>query len=55
MDREVSKEFMKILQKQGMKFHLETKVEKIKKKIIQQLYQHQIEKEKKLILNVMLY
>tara|TARA_B100001540_G_scaffold314588_1_gene339893 strand:+ start:145 stop:1548 length:1404 start_codon:yes stop_codon:yes gene_type:complete len=32
MDREVSKEFMKILQKQGMKFHLETKVEKIKKK-----------------------
>ena len=31
MDREVSKEFMKILQKQGMKFHLETKVENIKK------------------------
>jgi len=31
MDKEVSKEFMKILQKQGIKFHLETKVEKIKK------------------------
>ncbi len=31
MDREISKEFMKILQKQGMNFHLQTKVESIKK------------------------
>ena len=31
MDREISNEFMKILKKQGMKFHLKTKVEKIKK------------------------
>ena len=31
MDREISKEFIKILQKQGIKFHLDTKVEKIKK------------------------
>ena len=30
MDREISKEFMKILEKQGIKFHLESKVEKIK-------------------------
>ena len=32
MDKEISKEFMKILQKQGINFHLETKVESIKKK-----------------------
>tara|TARA_B100001540_G_scaffold315089_1_gene341485 strand:+ start:424 stop:1824 length:1401 start_codon:yes stop_codon:yes gene_type:complete len=31
MDREVSNEFMKILQKQGLKFHLDTKVESINK------------------------
>ena len=31
MDREISNEFMKILKKQGMKFHLETKLESIKK------------------------
>ena len=31
MDNEISKEFLKILQKQGIKFHLETKVESIKK------------------------
>ena len=31
MDREISKEFMKILSKQGIKFHLKTKVEKISK------------------------
>ena len=31
IDREVSREFMKILQKQGIKFHLETKVISIKK------------------------
>ena len=31
MDKEISKEFMKILKKQGMKFHMETKVENIKK------------------------
>ena len=31
MDREISKEFMKILIKQGMKFHLQTKLESIKK------------------------
>ncbi len=31
MDIEVSKEFMKILKKQGINFHLQTKVEKIKK------------------------
>ena len=31
IDREVSREFMKILQKQGIKFHLETKVSSIKK------------------------
>ena len=31
MDREISKEFMKILKKQGMKFHLQTKLESIKK------------------------
>jgi len=32
MDSEISKEFLKILQKQGIKFHLETKVENITKK-----------------------
>ena len=31
MDREISKEFMKILQKQGINFHLQTKVNSIKK------------------------
>ena len=31
MDKEISKEFMKILKKQGMKFHLQTKLESIKK------------------------
>ena len=31
MDSEISKEFLKILQKQGIKFYLETKVESIKK------------------------
>ena len=31
MDKEISKEFLKILQKQGIKFHLETKVESISK------------------------
>ena len=31
MDREISKEFMKILKKQGMNFNLETKVNSIKK------------------------
>jgi dihydrolipoamide dehydrogenase len=31
MDREVSIEFMKILKKQGINFHMETKVEEIKK------------------------
>ncbi|SVD22076.1 uncharacterized protein METZ01_LOCUS374930, partial [marine metagenome] len=32
MDKEISKEFIKILQKQGINFHLETKVDSIKKK-----------------------
>ena len=32
MDREVSTEFMKILKKQGINFHMQTKVEEIKKK-----------------------
>ena len=32
MDKEISKEFMKILIKQGLNFHLETKVESINKK-----------------------
>ena len=31
MDKEISKEFMKILQKQGIKFHMQTKVDSIKK------------------------
>ena len=31
MDSEISKEFLKILQKQGIKFHLKSKVESIKK------------------------
>ena len=31
MDREVSTEFMKILKKQGINFHMQTKVEGIKK------------------------
>ena len=31
MDREISKEFLKILQKQGITFHLESKVENVKK------------------------
>ena len=31
MDKEISNEFMKILKKQGLKFHLSTKVEKITK------------------------
>ena len=32
MDKEISKEFLQILQKQGINFHLETKVDSIKKK-----------------------
>jgi dihydrolipoamide dehydrogenase len=32
MDREISQEFMKILKKQGIKFHMQHKVEKIEKK-----------------------
>ena len=31
MDKEISKEFMKILKKQGMKFHLQTKLEGVQK------------------------
>ena len=31
MDKEISKEFMKILKKQGMKFHLQTKLESVQK------------------------
>ena len=31
MDSEISKEFLKILQKQGIKFHLESKVESVKR------------------------
>ena len=31
MDKEVSTEFMKILKKQGINFHMQTKVEAIKK------------------------
>ena len=31
MDKEISEEFMKILKKQGIKFHMQHKVEKIKK------------------------
>ena len=31
MDKEISKEFKKILEKQGINFHLQTKVESIKK------------------------
>ena len=33
MDKEVSREFMKILKKQGINFHMQTKVEEIKKKV----------------------
>ena len=33
MDREVSIEFMKILKKQGINFHMQTKVEGIKKNV----------------------
>ena len=33
MDKEVSTEFMKILKKQGINFHMQTKVEGIKKKV----------------------
>ena len=33
MDKEISKEFMKILKRQGINFHLEHKVEKVKKKV----------------------
>ena len=33
MDKEISKEFMKILKKQGINFHMETKVENIKKNV----------------------
>ena len=36
MDKEISKEFMKILIKQGLNFHLETKVDSIKKKMSKQ-------------------
>ena len=36
MDREISTEFMKILKKQGIKFHMQHKVEKIKKIIMVQ-------------------
>ena len=32
MDKEISNEFMKILKKQNIKFHMSTKVEKITKK-----------------------
>ena len=55
MDKEISKEFIKILQKQGINFHLETKVDSIKKKTILQLFQRQVKMVKKLILIVMLF
>ena len=55
MDREISKEFMKILKKQGINFHLEHKVEKVKRVDLEQLFQHLIKKEIKKILSVILY
>jgi len=55
MDKEISKEFLQILQKQGINFHLETKVDSIKKKKILQLFQQRIKMVKKLILVVMLF
>ena len=52
MDREISKEFMKILTKQGINFHLQTKVKSIKKKIKELLFQQLTKMEKILILIV---
>ena len=54
MDREISIEFMKILKKQGINFHMQTKVEGIKKNV-KRCYRYQllIKMEKKLILIVM--
>jgi dihydrolipoamide dehydrogenase len=38
MDKEISNEFMKILKKQGIKFHMQNKVEKLKKINQEQLF-----------------
>ena len=53
MDREVSTEFMKILKKQGINFHMQTKVEGIKKNANGATVSTSIKMEKKLILIVM--
>jgi len=53
MDKEISKEFKKILEKQGINFHLQAKVESIKKKIKELLFQQLEKMEKNLILNAM--
>ena len=56
MDKEISDEFMKILKKQGIKFHMQHKVEKIKKnKFWSCCFDNQIKMEIKKILNVMLF
>ena len=53
MDREISSEFMKILKKQGINFHMQTKVEGITKNTNGLMFQHLTKMEKKLILIVM--
>ena len=55
MDKEISNEFMKILKKQGIKFHMQHKVEKITKKILVRLFQQLIRMEIKKILIVRLF
>ena len=56
MDREISTEFMKILKKQGINFHMQTKVEGIKKNANgASSLNSQIKIKKKLILIVMLF
>ena len=55
MDKEISNEFMKILKKQGMKFHMQHKVEQIKKMTLVQQLLLLTKMETKKILIVMLF
>ena len=55
MDREVSAEFMKILKKQGINFHMQTKVEELLKIPMELVFQRLTKMEKKSILIVMLF
>ena len=55
MDSEISKEFMKILKKQGINFHMQTKVDSVTKNVNGAIVSTSDKDGKKLILIVMLF